>query len=697
MLTTVLGSSLVRAGWSFDATPRSSFPPDVAKYRDRKLNKTVSYVGYNAYADATTRGQIRKAFEPGSSIVGNWDVMEGILDQVFVDLGINTAAELERPVLMTEPLANLSYTKKTMTELLFECYSAPSVAYGIDSLFSYKYNKGTSGLVIASSHSSTHVIPVLESKAVMSNVSRLSWGGSQCAEYLIKLLRLKYPGFTGKVTDYQCEQMVREHCYVSYNFDDEVNHYLDWDGLDVRDHLIQYPFTEHLAAEKSEEELARIAERKRQGGIRLQEQAAKMRLEKLMQKEQELEYYKDLQQRLEGQTKKEIKRLLDEDEIKDEAQLDKMVKDIEKSVRKARNKDLGNPEPVEVEEIQTFPLLDIPDEQLDEAGLKQKRHQRLMKSGVEARARAKAEKEQERARVATEERLDNERRQNDLEGWLRDRRVERTHLLQRIKDRERQKADLGNRKSLASQMRMKTLANLASDTPGKKRRRGNDDDDFGKNDDDWGVYRTVQTGDASDEEEEEDLDATMKNIEAQLLKYDPNFTEESTMAAQMDWTKSLMHAFLRGPRPYDPESQQEKNQIHLNVERIRAPEVIFQPSIAGIDQAGIVDIAADMINHGFPNTKDRDAMLRDIFLTGGNTLFNGFEDRLQAELRAVLPAEANIKLRYASDPLLDAWKGAAQWAAETNHRQHFVTRGEYQERGSEYMKEHDQGNLSILN
>ena len=623
--------------------------------------------------------------------------MEGVLDQVFVDLGINSEAGLERPVLMTEPLANLGYTKKTMTELLFECYVAPSVAYGIDSLFSYKYNKGTSGLVISSSHSSTHVIPVLGSKAMMSSVSRLNWGGSQSAEYMMKLLRLKYPGFTGKMTDYQCEQMVREHCYVSQNFDNEMSHFLDWEGLEVRDHLIQYPFTEHIAVEKSEEELARIAERKRQGGIRLQEQAAKMRLEKLVQKEQELEYYKDLQQRLEGQSKKEIKRLLDEDEVKDEAQLDKMVKDMDKSVRKARNKDLGNPEPAEEDAAQTFPLLDIPDDQLDEAGLKQKRHQRLMKSGVEARARAKLEKEQERARVAEEERLDNERRENDLEGWLQGRRVERTNLLQKIKDRERQKADLGNRKSLASQMRMKTLANLASDTPGKKRRRGNDDDDFGKNDDDWGVYRTVQTGEASDDEEEEDLDATMKHVEAQLLKYDPNFTEDSTMAAQMDWTKSLMHAFLRGPWPHDPESQQEKNQIHLNVERIRVPEVIFQPSIAGIDQAGIVDIAADMINHGFSNLQDRNAMLKDIFLTGGNTLFSGFEDRLKNELRAVLPVEASIELRHATDPLLDAWKGAAQWAREANHKQHFVSRDEYQEKGSEYMKEHDQGNVSILN
>ena len=312
-----------------------------------------------------------------------------------------------------------------MSEILFECYSAPSVAYGIDSLFSYKFNKGNNGLVISSAHSSTHVIPVLYGKPIMSSISRLNWGGYQGAEYLLKLLKLKYPSFPGKLTDYQAQHWVREHCYVSQEFDKEMQSFLDWTGLEDRDHIIQFPFTEHMVIEKSEEELARIAERKREGGRRLQEQAAKMRLEKLVQKEQELEYYKDLQQRLIGQTKKETKRLLDEDEFKDEAQLDKMVKDMEKSVRKARNKDLGVTENVEEEEVPAFPLLDIPDEQLDEAGLKQKRHQRLLKSGVEARARAKIEKEQEKARKAEEQRLDDERRLNDLEGWLEDRRTAR--------------------------------------------------------------------------------------------------------------------------------------------------------------------------------------------------------------------------------------------------------------------------------
>ncbi|KAJ6112413.1 hypothetical protein N7512_007737 [Penicillium capsulatum] len=648
------GSHLVKAGWSFDQNPRFVLPPVMSRYRDRKLGRQANFIGYDAYVDATTRGQMKNAFDPGSSIVGNWDVMEGVLDYVFHKLAVDGSnGGVDRPILMTEPVANLGYPRKMMNEILFECYSAPSVAYGIDSLFSYRYNKGTDGLVVSSSHTSTHVIPVLNSKPILSSSSRLNWGGLNNAEYLMKLLRLKYPTFPARLRP-------------------RVGGYLEWTGLEDRDRVVQYPFTEHIVPEKTEEELARIAERKKESGRRLQEQAAKMRLEKLVKKEQELEYWKDLQERLASETKKEIRRVLEAEDLKDEAHLERLVRDLEKSIKRSRNRDLGIEETEEPQEEMTFPLLDVPDEELDEAGIKEKRHQRLMKSNVEARARAKEEKEREKARREEEERLDREKRENHFEEWISERRANRL-------------ADLGNRKSLASQMRMKTLANLAAEGP-RKRRRGGDEDDFGANDDDWGVYRTVATGEQSDEEEEEDLGGMLNGVEKELLDYDPEFTENHTLAAQSDWTKSLVHAFLRGPWPFDPESQREAHQLHLNVERIRVPEVVFKPSIAGVDQAGLIEIAGDILNQRFPNPDDRDRLLKDVFLTGGNTLFTGFEERFRNELRAFLPVDAQLGVRQASNPALDAWRGAAQWASGSDLGRSSVTRQEYYEKGSEYIK-----------
>ncbi|GAB0131552.1 hypothetical protein EsDP_00000018 [Epichloe bromicola] len=688
------GSSTVRAGWSFESKPRLSMPPIMSKYRDRKLGRTFSFAGADCYADTTARGHIRTAHEAGTGIVSNWDVMEHVLDYIFLKLGLNESTEgaVDVPIVMTEAVANLPYSRKSMTEIIFECYGAPSLAYGIDSLFSYRQNKGTTGLVVSSSYTSTHIIPVYNAKAMLGQAIRLNWGGYHGADYLLKLIRLKYPAFAGKLNVSQAEHMIRDHFYVSKDYDNEIKSYLEWTGLEDRDVVIQYPYTEEVIVQKTEEELARVAERKKESGRRLQEQAAKMRLDRLMKKEQDLEYYKNLQGKLVDETKKEIRRQLDSHDIKDESQLDKMIKELEKSIKKARTKDVGG-DPEEDQEPPNFDLLDTPDDQLDEAQLKQKRLQRLMKSNHEARARAKAEKEAERARITEEERLDRERRENDLENWLEDKRQARLGTLQKIKERDRLKADLGNRKSLASQIRMKSIANLASDNPTKKRRRGGDDDNFGANDDDWGVYRQIAVGENSeDEQEEEDLATNLKNLEQELLQYDPEFDYEQTQEAKSDWSKSLLHAFARGPRPFDPASQAELNQIHLNVERIRVPEVVFRPSIAGVDQAGIIEIAGDMVNQRLSGMPDRDAFLRDVFLTGGNTLFQNFDERVRDGLRALLPAGSPLHVRRAQDALLDAWKGAAGWAGSPAWKAARITRQEYQEKGPEYIKEHDMGN-----
>ncbi|KAK4103718.1 ARP5-like protein [Parathielavia hyrcaniae] len=703
------GSSAVRAGWSFETKPRLAIPPIMAKYRDRKANKTFSFAGQDCYADTTARGHIRNAFEAGTGIVSNWDVMEHVLDHVFIKLGMNGAeGGIDMPIVMTEAVANLPYSRKTMNETIFECYGAPSVVYGIDSLFSYRHNRGKTGLVVSSSYSATHLIPVYDSKAMLSQAIRLNWGGWHAAEYLLKLIRLKYyAGFPGKLNSSQAEHMVRDFCYVALDYDQEAARYLDWTGLEDRERIVQFPYTEEVVVQKTEEELARIAERKKESGRRLQEQAAKMRLERLMKKEQELEYYKDVQRRLVDQNKKETKRLLDEAELKDEAALERVVRELEKTIKRARTKDLGG-EQEEEQEVPDFSLLDVPDDQLDEAGLKQKRQQRLLKSNHEARARAKAEKEAEKARIAEEARLDQERRTNDLEGWLEQKRQVRLAKLAQIKDRERLKADLGNRKSLASQIRMKNIANLASDAPAgaagsRKRRRGGDDDDFGADDADWGVYRSVamgaNKGDSDDEEEgEEDLEAAVRALEADLLAYDKDFSYDQTLDAQKDWSKSLLHAFRYGPRPFDPASPAETHRLHLNVERIRVPEVLFQPTaIAGIDQAGIVEIAGDILTQRLPaipglGRAAGDEFLRDVFLTGGNTLFENFDERLRRGLTALLPAGAPLAIRRAGDAVLDAWKGAAGWAGTEEARRARVTREEWLEKGGEYIKEHDLGN-----
>jgi len=51
-----------------------------------------------------------------------------------------------------------------------------------------------------------------------------------------------------------------------------------------------------------------------------------------------------------------------------------------------------------------------------------------------------------------------------------------------------------------------------------------------------------------------------------------------------------------------------------------------------------------------------------------------------------------VKLRRARDCLGDAWKGAAGWVGSEAYKGAKITREEYQEKGADYLKEHDLGN-----
>ena len=115
------------------------------------------------------------------------------------------------------------------SELIFEQYSVPAVAFCVDSLMSFYHNNlppqnsafSSDGLVISFNTASTSVIPILSGKGIMSHAKRyhkssiiykvsiscfirIPWGGSQATEYLLKLIQLKYPNFPTRVTPPQC-------------------------------------------------------------------------------------------------------------------------------------------------------------------------------------------------------------------------------------------------------------------------------------------------------------------------------------------------------------------------------------------------------------------------------------------------------------------------------------------------------------
>jgi actin-related protein 5 len=89
-----------------------------------------------------------------------------MLDYTFSHLGLAKDNQIEYPLMMTEAMCNPNYSRGLVSELLFECYRVPAVSYSVDSLLAFYYNASkqgkSSGLIINSSHSATHIVPVLD-------------------------------------------------------------------------------------------------------------------------------------------------------------------------------------------------------------------------------------------------------------------------------------------------------------------------------------------------------------------------------------------------------------------------------------------------------------------------------------------------------------------------------------------------------
>lgn len=319
----------------------------------------------------------------------------------------------------------------------------------------------------------------------------IAYGGTQSSDYMLKLMQLKYPTFPTKMSSAQAQDLVNHHAFVAPDYQANLKALENRDAFADIDRIIQFPFTAPVIEEKTEEELARQAAKREENSKRLREAAVKSRLEKLIAREQQYEAFTNLKAVKSSMKKTDWLGQLKEAGFKDEADLDDTIKQLDVAIQRARNKELGIEE-VEEKEPPVTTLVDIPDDQLDEANKKEKRKQKLMKANYDARQRAKKAKEVARLQDEELARLEEQKRKEDPVQWVSEIKQKRQNVIDRLRQRKRLASELADRRSRASQMRMKSIANLASDTPtSKRRKRGGDEDTFGQDDEDWAIYREI--------------------------------------------------------------------------------------------------------------------------------------------------------------------------------------------------------------
>lgn len=716
-----LGTSSWKIGLTNSTQPNNIFPSIVSKYRDRKAQKSLTLVGNDCLFDPSVKQHAKNPYD--GQFITNWDYTETLLDYSFEHLSVKSKnGRVNNPLIVTESVCSPLSQRRQMYELLFEAYQVPSITFGIDSLFSYYQNLGTNGIVISAGNEQTHIIPVLQNKGILSQAKRIDWGGNSCQNYLTKLLTLKYPYFPAKLNNYHTSNLFQDYCYISKDYQSELKNYLDMDFLESHDILTQFPMDFTLIPEKkkSDEEIAKLAEKRREQGKRLQQQARNKRAEKLAQKQKEYDYYSKLKLKLDSLNKLDVAKKLKIEEFEDLDDFKKYLLNLEKALKV---------EDIDNEPISQFHLIDIPDDQLTDDQLKEKRKQKLLKGNVDAREKSKELKRQQQEAKIQYDKDQNDWRINDLSGWCNNKRIELSKLINKYHETVKLLEAFKDRKSMAAQERMKNIASLANDENGstnpasRKRRRNinstidNDpNDNFGANDDDWGIYKDITN--SSLNEEQQETTNSIQAIEEELLKYDSNFKYHDTLEASQafDWKNLVLHKFVHGPRPNitlamqsdglegdelanHPAIVQKSHQMHLNIERIRIPEIFFNPYMAGLDQSGIAEILSDLLlrryDGNFSPGGQSYSLVQDVFLTGGATKLENFVERVTSEFTSFLPVGAPLKVRLAKNPEIDAWKGMQKWSKTEEAKNSYVSRKEYEEYGPEYIKEHGLGNVRL--
>lgn len=131
----------------------------------------------------------------------------------------------------------------------------------------------------------------------------------------------------------------------------------------------------------------------------------------------------------------------------------------------------------------------------------------------------------------------------------------------------------------------------------------------------------------------------------------------------------------------------EDFQIILGVERFRCPEVLFQPNLIGIDHAGLDEMAGISIRRlPFKDQGLEERLTKSIFMTGGSCQYPGMSERLEAGIRMIRPCGTPITVVRASDPILDAWRGASVYAAAMQFPQQTFSRMDYYEKGEDWLR-----------
>ncbi|XP_065180807.1 actin, plasmodial isoform-like [Sycon ciliatum] len=119
--------------------------------------------------------------------------------------------------------------------------------------------------------------------------------------------------------------------------------------------------------------------------------------------------------------------------------------------------------------------------------------------------------------------------------------------------------------------------------------------------------------------------------------------------------------------------------ISTGNERFRCPEALFQPSLLGMEQAGIHETTYNSIMKCDVDIPKN--LYSSIVLSGGTTMYPGIADRMQKEISALAPSSMKVKIIAPPERKYSAWIGGSILASLRTFQPMWICKEDYNEFG----------------
>jgi actin-related protein len=119
--------------------------------------------------------------------------------------------------------------------------------------------------------------------------------------------------------------------------------------------------------------------------------------------------------------------------------------------------------------------------------------------------------------------------------------------------------------------------------------------------------------------------------------------------------------------------------ITLGSERFRCPEALFDPSLLGLEAAGIQELTYNSIMKC--DIDIRRSLFGNVVMSGGTTMYAGIAERVHKEIATLAPHGMKVKVIAPPERKYSVWIGGSILASLTSFQQMWITKEEYDDSG----------------